>query len=407
MIVRRFLMWAGMVPPGQRAEGVRALAQGLLYSSMPDDVKREAEAALTSMLDDPSPLVRQALADAFASAKEAPRHCIIALAHDQPEIAALVLERSPLLTDDDLIECVGRGDAATQTAIARRPELSAAVSASLVETACAEALQALAENPGADVPEFSLRSMIKRFGSDGALREALLSRPYLPPCVRADLVFASASALSAFVSDCGWLPSERSARASRETCERVAIDLVVEAGREDPFEGAQMMARHLRVAGKLTPALMLRSLLSADRSLFAAALAELSGLPLVRAAGFVHFHQGGGFAALYKRAGMSADLFPIFQSVLAAQDELGEVEALEKPQLSRRLVGMALRDCGRLHGGGTARVMAMLRQFDAEAAQEEAREIAARLCARPDPLPQLPAPYLEQSIELLALARAS
>ena len=109
-----------MVPPSQRAEGVRALALGYLYSPMAEEMRREAEAALTSVLDDPAPVVRLALAEAFASAREAPRHCVIALAHDQPEIAALVLGRSPLLRDEDLIDCVARGDLASQCAIARR-----------------------------------------------------------------------------------------------------------------------------------------------------------------------------------------------------------------------------------------------------------------------------------------------
>ena len=403
MIVRRFLAWSRMVPPGQRAEGVRALAQGYLYSSMPDDLRREAEAALTSMLEDPSPLVRLALADAFASASEAPHHCVIALANDQPEIAALVLGRSPLLRDEDLIECAARGDAAVQSAIARRPELSAAVSATLADLGDADALVALAGNAGADVPEFSLRRMIERFGADGALREALLSRPYLPPAVRADLVYAAASALTAFVSDCGWLTPERAERVGREVCDRATIGISIEAVQEEPFEGSQDMARHLRGAGKLTPALMLRALLSADRSLFEAALAELAGLPLERAAGFVRYHRGSGFAALYKRALMPADLFPAFQAALAAQDEARETSPLARPRLSRRLIGLVLRDCGRLQGASLARVTAMLRHFDAEAAREDAREITARLCEGPEAFPATSAPLLERPIPLLAL----
>ena len=159
MIVRRFLAWSQMVPPGQRAEGVNALALGYLYSSMTPEIRREAEAALTALLEDPSPLVRRVLAEAFASAVEAPHHCVLALANDQPEIAALVLERSPVLTDQDLLDCAASGDVAVQAAIARRPDLSAGVSASLAEKASLEAVRALADNPGADVPEFSLRRM--------------------------------------------------------------------------------------------------------------------------------------------------------------------------------------------------------------------------------------------------------
>jgi len=378
MSVRRFLAWSRMVPPGQRAEGVRALASGYLYSAMAPDMRAEAEAALTGLLDDPSPQVRLALAEAFASAVEAPHHCVIALAYDQPEIACVVLGRSPLLGDDDLIDCASRGEAAVQCAIASRPSLSAAVSMALADSGGVEALIALAQNPGADVPEFGLRRMVERFGDDGALREALLTRPHLPPCIRSDLIHAAATGLANLVIEAGWLSGDRAGRLQRDVTERAMIDIVIEAAQEDSQTPCLELARHLRLAGRLTPSLMLRALLCGDRRLFEAALAELSGLPLGRTRGFVRDHQGGGFAALYARARMPADLLPIFKTTLAAQDRVGPLRP-EDMRLSRPLIDSVLRACGDLEGAGAARVSAMLRRLDAEAAQQDARALTERL----------------------------
>ena len=56
------------------------------------------------LLDDPSPLVRRALAEVFASAQKAPPTVVHALAADQPDVALPILERSPLLLDADLVE---------------------------------------------------------------------------------------------------------------------------------------------------------------------------------------------------------------------------------------------------------------------------------------------------------------
>ena len=380
MIVRRFLAWSQMVPPGQRAEGVNALALGYLYSPMTPEIRREAEAALTTVLDDPSPLVRRVLAEAFASAVEAPHHCILALANDQPEIAALVLERSPVLSDQDLLDCVAAGDAAMQAAIARRPDLCAGVSATLAEMASLAAVRALAGNPAADVPEFSLRRMVERFGADASLREALLARAELPTCVRLDLVCAGASALTGFVRDCGWLSEERAERLRREACERAIMDIALAAIRADSFEGALEIVSHLRAIGRLTPALMLRALLSGDRSLFEAALAELAGQPLARASGFVRFHQGSGFVALYDRARMPSNLLPVFQAALLAQDDAGETAFAEDEMLSRGLIAQVLEDCEALEDPELGTVIALQRRFDAEAAQQEARELTMRLC---------------------------
>ncbi len=385
---------------------MRALALGYLYSPMPEDVRREAEAALTAVLEDSSPLVRQALAEAFTSAIEAPHHCVIALAHDQPEIAALILGRSPLLKDEDLIDCAGRADIATQCAIARRPALSAAVSAALAESAAMEALIVLAENTGADVPEFSLHRMLERFGTDGALREAMLSRPGLPACVRSDLVQATASALTALVAARGWLADERAQTISREACERATIGITLAAAQDEPMDSQMDMVRHLRANGRLTPALLLRALLSGDRSLFEAALAELSGLPLARAAGFVRFHQGGGFAALYDRAKMPTELRTVFKAALAAQDEAGETWPAAEPRLSRRLIGRVLQDCSRVEGAGLAKVITLLRRFDSEAARQDARELTARIATAQPGLLAAPAPACEDEEQAPRLALA-
>ncbi len=111
MIVQRFLTWVQTAPVGARAEATSALARAYLYSDLADRDRADAESALTAMLDDPSPLVRRALAEAFASAREAPHHCISALACDQSDIAAVVLARSPLLSDAELVDCAAVGDA--------------------------------------------------------------------------------------------------------------------------------------------------------------------------------------------------------------------------------------------------------------------------------------------------------
>ena len=87
MIIRQFLLWARTAPPGQRAEAVGALARAYLYSELSPDDRWEAETAMTALLDDPSPLVRRALAEAFANAPEAPRHLVVALANDQSDAA--------------------------------------------------------------------------------------------------------------------------------------------------------------------------------------------------------------------------------------------------------------------------------------------------------------------------------
>ena len=133
MIIRQFLTWTQHTSAARRAEAAGALARAYLYGGLGDDMAWEAEAALLALLDDPSSLVRRALAEACAGCASAPRTLIVALAGDQAEIAAIVLARSPVLGDADLVDGVAIGCLTVRLAIAGRLNLSAAVAGALAE----------------------------------------------------------------------------------------------------------------------------------------------------------------------------------------------------------------------------------------------------------------------------------
>ncbi len=116
MIVRQFISWIRTAPAGERAEATRALARAWLISDLTEDDRAAAEGALLMMLDDASPLVRQAMAEVFARSAEAPAAIVQALSLDQPSIALPILEHSPLLIDADLVDIVATGNCEMQCA---------------------------------------------------------------------------------------------------------------------------------------------------------------------------------------------------------------------------------------------------------------------------------------------------
>jgi uncharacterized protein (DUF2336 family) len=380
MIVRNFLQWAQTAPAARRAEGAGALARAYLYSDMEQETRQEAELALTSLLDDPSPLVRRALSESFASAIDAPHAIVSALANDQSDIAAPILSRSPLLSEAELIDCAAIGDSFAQSAIALRARLPASVCAALAEFGSREAAISLAVNSGADVPDFSMLRMIERFGDDGEMREALLSRPHLASVVRNELVNATAASLASFVVDCDWLSSARAERLAREARDKANVIIVADTVETDGRHGLRTLVKHLRASNQLTPSLMLRALLSRNCDLFEAALVELSGLREDKVAGLVADFRGQGFAALCARAGVSSTLLPAFSAALAAQREYAQERAdMGDARLSRAMVQRALAACAEANGGELDKLMALLRRFEMEAAREEARDATPRL----------------------------
>ncbi len=351
------------------------MARAYLYSDFDRQQAHEAETALTALLDDPSPLTRKALAESFASAVDAPHHIVRALAGDQSDIAAIVLARSPLLTASELIDCAVIGDAAAQAAIALRPGLSAPVAAALAEIGAREALITLAVNESAQVPELALRRMIERFGDDGEMREALLSRPHLPTSARVELVNAAASALSSFVVARNWMSQERFERVTCETKEKCAVIIAADCARRQ--EDAGELVAYLRGCGQLTAGLALRALLSGDSSLFAASLSELSGLSPRRVAGLMADVRSNAFAAVYAKAGFPSALAPVFRAALAAQREL-RLDG-QCGELSRVLISRALAVCQSEVSAEGSKLIAALRRLEAEAARQEARRDIGRL----------------------------
>src|SRR5882757_8326742 len=133
MIVRQFISWVRTAPAGERAEATRSLARALLFSGMAEQDRGAAAGALLMLLDDASPLVRQAMAEVFARSADAPAAIVQALSADQASVALAVLEHSPLLIDADLVDIIATGKCEMQCAIARRMNLPAAVCAAIAE----------------------------------------------------------------------------------------------------------------------------------------------------------------------------------------------------------------------------------------------------------------------------------
>jgi uncharacterized protein (DUF2336 family) len=399
MLVRKFMLWVGQVSAAERAEGAGALARAYLYADFTEAERHDAEVALYSLLDDSSPIVRKSIAEAFASAIDAPHAIVLALANDQSAISSIVLGRSPLLSDAELIDCAAIGDEFAQAAIALRPRLSMSVSAALAEIGSREALIALAVNSGADIAAFSMRRMIERFGSDGEVREALLSRPDMPPVLRSALVAATAQALSLFVTSRSWLSVERAERVTREARESANIMISAESARDCDYAGACELAAYLRQSGQLTAGLILRSLLSGHTTLLEAALGELSGMPARRVAGLIAGFRGAGFAALYNRAGLPAGLLPAFRAALEAAREFGFAsESCHTVRLSRSIIERVLTACEDVNGGELDGLLALLRRFETEALREEARLLALDL-RRSEPETNVVVPMISPAAE--------
>src|SRR6201985_1047340 len=335
MIVRQFISWVRTASAGERAEATRALARAALISDLSEEDRAAAEGALLMLLDDPSPLVRQAMAEVFARSTEAPGAIVQALSLDQPSVALPVLEHSPLLIDADLVDLIATGGCETQCAIDRRVNLPRSVCAAIAEVGTASAALELIENAYAELPAFSWDRIVERHGHLAAIRESMLVMEDLPAATRVALVAKLSDTLAQFVVARNWLSADRAVRIASEARDRSTVNIAARS-RGDDMRG---LVRHLRATGQLTAGLILRALLSGNLELFDSALSELSGLPQARVSALLYDRGGASLHALLRRAELPESTFAAFQIALEARHETGFADtAATATRLQRRMV---------------------------------------------------------------------
>ena len=377
MIVRQFISWIRTAPAGERAEATRALARAWLISDLSDEERSAAEGALLMLLDDASPLVRQAMAEVFARSAEAPAAIVQALSLDQPSVALPILEHSPLLIDADLVDIVATGDSAMQCAIARRVGLPSSVCAAIAEVGSPAAALELIENAYAELAPFSWDRIVERHGHLAAIRESMLVLEDLPAATRAALVAKLSETLAQFVVARNWLSADRAGRITNEARDRSTLHI---AARSKGDDMAGLVA-HLRATAQLTAGLILRALLSGNFELFDASLAELSGLPRQRVTALLHDRGATGLMALLRRAGLPESTFAAFRVALEACHENGFVDnASGATRLRRRMVERVLTHC-ETDRGATEPLLILLRRFATESARDDARQFCDELMA--------------------------
>lgn len=376
MQIERFHQWVAAAPTQARADAAVALVAAYSHVGRDRERANQLERMMAVLLDDPSMTVRRALAEAAARSVDVPRWVIVALAQDDAPVAIPVLVASPLLSEADLVEAVAAGDGEAQVAVATRAGLPAGAAAAIVVGGHRDAVLALCDNETAVLPAATLRRVLQRFGDDGEMREALLPHAYRDPAFQHELLVAGAGALTRFAIDCGWMSVARADAVQRDAQDKGAVTIAAGTRHALGPDGPRALVAHLRSHNRLTPALLLRAILSGDLDLCEAAFSQLAGMAPARVAGQLRTPNGLGFASLYAKAGMPDALLPVFRAALQAAAPCG------RPALSRPAIARVIDACLRTGAPGLERVMALLRKFEGEALRDD-----VRLPARDEPEP--------------------
>jgi len=130
---------------------------------------------------DSLPRVRQIVAEEIKSSSEVPKSVVDLLAHDAEfAVAAPILEYSPMLSDEDLLELIATSEVeGVLSAIARRSGLSSDVAEAVVATLDIPAVAALLANASAKIRSDTLDRIIEHARDVEAWHQPLVLRPEL------------------------------------------------------------------------------------------------------------------------------------------------------------------------------------------------------------------------------------
>lgn len=376
MIVERFLQWAQKAPLARRTQAAGAIARAYLLSPLSPEEREQVEAALTVLLDDPSPEVRLVLADILAGSELAPHHIILTLAADRSPISAVVAEKSPLILDSELVDLVATRDEVVQVAVARRPFLSRAVSAAISEVGTAAACLALISNGGARVPRFSLDRMIERHGDVPELRMTLLERDDLPLDVRQVLVARLTASLRELIVSREWIAPDRAELVTRDARERAVIAAAFEA----PADNMPALVEQLIRSGELTPAFLMRAVVSGQTLLFETALAELGRVPLARVHALVASGRNANLRALLQKSRIPPKTFAALEAAVdVIRNGDATTGALSDYRRATQLIDAIVTRYQKRRDRELDQILALLRHFATEAKRAAARGYAQQL----------------------------
>ncbi|MGE0748334.1 MAG: DUF2336 domain-containing protein [Rhodospirillales bacterium] len=138
---------------------------------------------LETLARDALPRVRRILSDSLKEVTNAPESVIHRLAHDADvDVAAPILEHSPLLGDEVLIEIINSGavQGALQ-AIARRRGIGADVAEAIVARDDETSIATLLTNRSAQIREETLDLLVERAADRPSWHGPLVARPQLSP----------------------------------------------------------------------------------------------------------------------------------------------------------------------------------------------------------------------------------
>ncbi len=285
-----------------RAHIAEKVCVGYHHEEYSDKENQIAEDIFRLLLEDTEVRVRKVLADQLKTTPHVPRDVVIMLANDHDMVACEVLEYSPVLTEQDLMNLVeATHNLKKLKAIAERNTLSIPVSDALIKTGEMQVTKTVLKNRGAHIGNETYDYLLEEYNMDNSVMEELVYRGGLP--------YETAEKLFSLVSD-----KLKKHLTKRYRLPLHVVDDVTENAREtatlqflSPWMSQQDiegLVDSMYKNKRLSYSVVIRSLCIGDLRFFETAMAKLVGVPVSNARILLMDPGDLGFEAFYNASPM-------------------------------------------------------------------------------------------------------
>jgi uncharacterized protein (DUF2336 family) len=223
-----------------------------------------------------------------------------------------------LLEACELANLVRGGSDLCRCVIASRRGVPPLVARELARAGSEKACYILARNRQAELDNKDMIHLIKRFGRSSKISDALIDRGMLPAVMSRQLMSNVSETLCKLMVERNWTSARRAKSVTMGALENGTLDLSLRVSGED----LETLIRSLMSEGQLTPTLVLRSACAGYVRFVEASLSLMAHLPRRRVSAMIRGRGGFGLRALYAKAGLPMQAFPLFKIAISTYREL-------------------------------------------------------------------------------------
>jgi uncharacterized protein (DUF2336 family) len=293
------------------------------------------------LLKDVEMRIRAGISEQLAHCPQAPHDIILALAQDEADVAAPVLEFSGVLSESDLLSIVrSTHEVLKLRAVARRERVEPEIADSLIDTGHELVLGDLFANKGAALSEEKMLEIWDNISDSEPLLATLVHRGGLPLVVAEKVFFAVSNDLKRELVGRYKFNTPVVHKAVSDIREWEMLGIIPAHASADPYDDEQVEALidELYASQRLTHSLLIRALCVGNLTVFEAGLARLAGVPRVNARILILDAGELGLQGIYKAAGMPEGFYDAVHALLRISLEETEYGRIRHADFRKRVI---------------------------------------------------------------------